>query len=255
MIKVSISPYSEIFYIEWLINKSRRDYNLVAIDQTLEGNLDLSRLDHAIRRFVSSYFVLNSHVELKPENQLFWNTNKIIYGLESLYGYSQEEIIYFLKKPFDLESGPLYRFGIYEISKNKYRLISVMHHIIIDASGADKIIEELSNYYNNENYKNSVSIEEQALKIHDFSRKLSKVIESNKKQSKVFWQNKLANASIVEFDFLKLNYNVIGKQNIKIQSNHQIPTIESKRFSFKNKILDKLTHLKRRYHITNPSYG
>ena len=40
---IPLSPYSKSFWIEYQINPKRSDYNMV-LDQTLSGDLDISRL-------------------------------------------------------------------------------------------------------------------------------------------------------------------------------------------------------------------
>ena len=75
-----VSPYSKLFYIEWQLDKDRYDHNLV-FDQNLEGNIDVSKLDKAINRFITDYVLLNSHIEERDEI-LYWRFNTKICGLE-----------------------------------------------------------------------------------------------------------------------------------------------------------------------------
>src|ERR1700733_238257 len=136
MYQILVSPYAEIFYTEWKLDPNRSNYNHVS-DQNLNGNIDILRLNNAIKRFISEYVILNSHIEDK-DGELYWVKNSEIYELEYFeHELTNKEIFLYIQKPFNLNKGGLYRFGLIKNQDNKYRLIIVLHHIIIDGSSGD----------------------------------------------------------------------------------------------------------------------
>ena len=64
MYQILVSPYAAIFYNEWKLDPNRSNYNQVS-DQNLNGNIDILRLNNAIKRWISEYVILNSHIEDK----------------------------------------------------------------------------------------------------------------------------------------------------------------------------------------------
>ncbi|MBN8523569.1 MAG: hypothetical protein J0M23_06950, partial [Rickettsiales bacterium] len=253
MYKISLSPYARIFYTEWKLNPTRSDYNIV-FDQTLEGKIEKERLNNAIKRFISHYVILNSHIQ-ESEEELYWIKNKVIHNLEYFKKkLTNKQILSCIQNPFNLKSGPLYRFMLIK-DNNIHRLIVVFHHIVLDGLSFDYFCNELSNYYNNKQYNNYPSIEEQILSISSLSKSLSEYIKLRKEESKEFWKTKLSSIEPINLSFLKSR----NKQNnslIKIDqklklSIQQLSKINELRFSFSKKTLNKLNYLA----ITPYMYG
>jgi len=246
-----LSPYHLTFYIEWKLDQNRSDYNLV-FDQNLEGLIDTLRLDNAIKRFISDYAIINSHIENK-QDKLYWVKNDSIHGLECYDGkLTNKLILSYVQESFNLETGPLYRFALIKISENKYRFIVVFHHIIIDGLTVDYLIDEISNYYNNSSYKFNTSIDEQLSKMSSLSLILMDRLESNRKQSEFFWKHKLANIEPLNLRFLKsYTKNHCLSDDCEVdKSIQQLSKINETRFSFDKNILLKLNKLKKKYLIT-----
>jgi len=147
MYKILISPYTEIFFNEWKLDQDRSDYNIVS-SQKLDGKLDIARLNSAINHFISDHVIVNSHIE-EINGKLYWKKNKSIYELDKFEDkLTQLDIISYVKKPFIINRGPLYRFGLIKNCDHGYRLIIVLHHILIDSLSVNYFFEELSKYYN-----------------------------------------------------------------------------------------------------------
>ncbi len=62
MYKVLLSSFSSIFYNEWKLDQNRTDYNMVFC-RDFEDSINIFKLKKAIRRFISDYVILNSHVK------------------------------------------------------------------------------------------------------------------------------------------------------------------------------------------------
>lgn len=241
MTQMLLSPYNKIFYIEWKLNPNRSDYNIV-FDQELNGQLDIPRLANAIRRFISEYIVLNSHVGDR-NGELYWVSNAEIYELEYIKEQLTNEVILsYIQKPFNLKQGPLYRFRLIKTCHNKYRLIIVLHHLIIDGNTTDYFIDELSSYYNNPSHKNNISIQEQLLSISKLSDKLSKKISKFKEESKTLWNEKLTNTESVDTSFLRPTTNK-NNSNLQQKTEFSISELKEIRFTFGPETLSKLKQL------------
>ena len=259
MVETLLSPYSRIFYNEWKLDQNRSDYNIV-FDQSLEGEINIQTLNKAIKRFVNDYIIFNSHIEDK-NGKIYWVKNYQIYGVEYFKNkLSNNDILKYILKPFNLESGPLYRFGLIKVDNSKYRFVIVLHHIIISGRSFNYFCNKLSSYYNDQYYKSSISsIEEQLIKISNLSNDLSKYVELKKEQSKFFWKEKLADIEPIDLTFLGLTNNQkkllttsCKKLELSIQ---ELSGIGEIRFSFDKKILSKLNKLKGKYRITPYVYG
>lgn len=82
MQNILLSPYSQIFYNEWMLNPDRSDYNIV-FDQTINGALKVKQFKLAIERFVSDHLLLNSHVQVKIEKEFYTRDNKQLFWVNN----------------------------------------------------------------------------------------------------------------------------------------------------------------------------
>lgn len=142
---IEASPYTKLFWIEYQIDPSRHDYNIV-FDQTISGPLDVKQLEKSLQCFVGDHLLVNSHL-IENERGLFWEQNPNIAVLE--YFRSGKTQTKFVANPFQLETGPLYRFGLFKGARNTYDFIAVFHHAVLDGNDFDAFINSLSTYYNN----------------------------------------------------------------------------------------------------------
>jgi len=256
MYQIPLSPYAEVFYYEWKLAQNRTDYNIV-FSQEFENEIDIIRLGNAIKRFISENIIFNSHV-INYKEKLCWIKNSKIYHVDHLDSTStNKDILSFIQKTFNLENGPLYRFGVIK-KNNKHKLIIVLHHILIDGSSFDYFSDELSNYYNDEYYQNNISIEKQLFSISKLSQSLSINIRTNKKRSKLFWKNKLFDLQPLNLNFLK---SITEKENLltipeRLElSVQELNKISEIRFSFNKQILSKLSQLIKKYNVSPFLYG
>ncbi|MBN8523502.1 MAG: AMP-binding protein, partial [Rickettsiales bacterium] len=258
MYQILLSPYSRIFYNEWKLNPNRTDYHIV-FDQELEGVLDVKRLRNAIKRLISEYVILNSHIE-KINEELYWTKNSTVRELEYFdCNLTVIEILSYVKEPFNLEKGPLYRFGLIKNGSNSFRFITILHHILIDGLTYEFFIQELSNYYNDESYKKDIPIQNQISNLIEISEKLTKRIESHIKISKSFWQQTISDTAPLSLNFLTI---VTEKDNLSTslpidseKSIQKLNKVEQIRFSFNQNILSKLNKLRLDYGISPYLYS
>lgn len=239
---VPVSPYTKTFYIEWELNKKRKDYN-VSLDQSLFGKLNKAKLNLAIQRLVSDVLVLHSHIE-NIDGECYWVKNSLENAqLLDRGKFTHEKIYADIIEPFDLNTGPVFRFLLYRVSAKHYRLVMVFHHVIVDALSLDFIVNELSKYYNNEKYKFSIPVHQQQDQLNTLYKSLQTQIEMQKPLSIAFWKKKLQNLEVLPLDFLKNSYTTELKESSYIN----ISKVSEINFNIDKNIIRKVS---RDLHLT-----
>lgn len=138
------SPYSYIFWNEYKINPLSNNYNII-INQTIEGKLDVERLRKTIQLFLKDFILFNSHINEK-EKEIYWVKNE--YEIELVYYENTSYEEDFMNHIFNLEEGPLCKFGLFKREDSKYDFIVHMHHLVIDGLSAQEFLDTISKYYN-----------------------------------------------------------------------------------------------------------
>jgi len=250
MYKIKISPYAKIFYNEWLLDPDDSHYNL-AIDQILYGDLDVSRLTAALKRYIADHVILNSHIH-DVDGEPHWVKNTSISELDYVSSsISTADLFSYVTISFDLHREPLYRFKLMRIDSKTHRLLLVFHHIALDAKSVNEgLFKTLSSYYNDKNYVAKYSLDNQVKLLTNLSNTLSAKLEQHKAKYKKFWQDNLAEVENIDLRFLKL-----CKTNPKKALTEPGNTIGEIRFSYGRAELDKLNQIRRKYLVTPYSYG
>lgn len=246
MYMLALSPYHEIFYNEWKLSPDSIKYNLV-FDQTVSSNLDIKRFKNALYRLISDYVILDSHVLL--ENQaLYWVKNTAIKIPDFFSNTTDANLaLEYAVTPFNLEQGPLYRFGVFLNNDNTYRLVLVFHHILIDGSSFNELIATVSHYYNDLYYKSTISHNQQIEQIKNTTQQLYNKIDSTCATSKYFWSETLQHTEAVDLRFIKLP---APKNNLQTLSE-----INELCFNFESNTIDELCKMTSMYGISNYFYG
>jgi len=207
MIGFSVSPYTETFWNEFLINPKSCEYNLV-VDQAINGPLDIARLENAIAKLVEEN-ILFSHVLSDSGDQLRWvpgNKSIILEQLDPSCDMSAR-----VKAPFDLRSGPLCRFMLVRHDAHHHDFIVIVHHILLDGLSGQEFIDALSHYYNHRGQqplgrKNRETIDEQNARLRQEISRLRTEFNSVD-----FWQEMLAGCQKVN-DIPKIHRNTLPGQ-------------------------------------------
>ncbi len=142
--RIPLSPYSKVFWVEHQLDPLRIDYHML-FDHELVGNVDIEQLDHALQRYFQDHVLLNSHI-VSLSGDLFWELNEHVFPMSFFDTLDQLEN--FIQQPFDLEQGPLYRYGLMKTVEESYRLVIVLHHVVIDGRAVDALMSQCSRYYN-----------------------------------------------------------------------------------------------------------
>ena len=135
-----LTSFQKIFYYEWILNPLRTDYNLVA-DWTLEGYLDIKRLNQSLIRFVNEHLLMHCNV-LSKDNELFWTERELLsqaHDILEVYSgnITEYDLLSIISKPFNIENDQLIRFVLVNYENGKYRFITIIQHIIIDGLSAN----------------------------------------------------------------------------------------------------------------------
>lgn len=243
--KIQLSPYHKIFYNEWKLHPNSSQYNIV-FDQTISQSLDIERLQVALHRFISDYFILNSHI-LEENQELYWVQNNLVNTLEYFTNIAHGQILQYVSMPFDLNYGALYRFAIFLNHDNTYRFIIVVHHILIDGVSFNFFIAEISKYYNSTTYKTKYSILTQIDNIVFTTEQLYSNLKYNHSHNQEFWHNLLSETESIDIRFLKPS-----KSSLLSDSTNNVREL---RFSFSEYVLQQLKQIKTRYKISTYFYG
>ncbi len=225
MYKIQLSPYHKIFYNEWKLDQNSSKYHLV-FDQNISSSLDIKRLRSSLKRLISDYLILNSHVN-RIDDELFWVENNQIATLDYFDGkYDQERILNFISQPFNTEENALYRFAVFSEPDGSYRFILVFHHILMDGNSFKTLISEISNYYNAPRYTAQYSLLEQETLLLESTQIYNERLEQFNLQYHDFWNKKLNDVEATDLRWAK--------------SEIDIDRIKEHRFSFTDEIMAKL---------------
>ncbi|HLX53193.1 MAG TPA: condensation domain-containing protein, partial [Aquella sp.] len=246
MYKIRLSPYHEIFYNEWKLDPSSSKYNIV-FDQIISSELDITCLKTALNKFISEYLLFNSHV-LEIDGEPYWVKNSDKNQLELFNdSYTYSQIFKYVSQPFYLNSGPLYRFAVFKEGNGNYRLVFVLHHLIIDGNGFDTFISHISSYYNSTKDSSRVSLTKQLERNIATTETLNKQAGINNKKYADFWQSKLSESEVLDLRFLR----PCAASAVTSSAN----LVKELRFSFNKTKTLQLEDVIHKYNITKYTYS
>lgn len=246
MMHVPLSPYSVVFYHEWKLNSQRSDYNIV-FDQTVSGELDRKQLSFALNQMIQDYFLLHSKVEEEDEKYCWHPVSNLTLELDYFSTPPSETVLlHYVQKPFDLRSPPFLRCALIEVKKNHFRLIMVLHHILIDGGKCDFFIDRLSQYYNQDHAQlMGPTLEEQIQKLSNLSASFEAKLLKNKANHEAFWNEELNFISRVDLRFLKPTDPLLHQKEGKI-----LNEIINYHFDFDETVIKQIRLIGRKYKIT-----
>ncbi|MEW2813285.1 condensation domain-containing protein, partial [Streptomyces massasporeus] len=134
------------------------DY-MAALAWRVEGELDRTRLDQALRRLVhrqeslrTTFPLVGAHpvqrVAARTDVTSVWrDLRDLPDALDEAVRQAGEE----LRKPFDLEEGPLFRTLVWQLDATEHLLVLAMHHIVTDGWSMSVLVRELGALYAGEN--------------------------------------------------------------------------------------------------------
>jgi amino acid adenylation domain-containing protein/non-ribosomal peptide synthase protein (TIGR01720 family) len=185
------------------------------MDQSISGSLDIHRLERAIKSVIAKYPVLHSHL-VEEGDELLWckNEGSTATGLERCDNL--QALAELAARPFDLNNGPLLRYGLCQNGKaDVYEFVLVLHHVTVDGFSTAELYAEISRAYNNEilpgNEKNDVG--DITEKCQEYRLKLNELASEN---SAEFWVNSLRNLpKINELPYMHRPDNQLSGQHVQ----------------------------------------
>ncbi len=130
------------------IEDTSTSYN-IPILLSINGNVDLDKLEKSLNTIVMKYEILRTAFEIKDGHaiQVVHNDNYI--KLQHLENASKdiEVIMQNFIKPFKLNKLPLLRLGVIKADEHKFLLAFDIHHIIADGISVELLIKELFDIY------------------------------------------------------------------------------------------------------------
>ncbi len=146
--RIPLTAIEASIVTEQKLNVQSITYNLNPIVY-FEGALSLQRLEAALQALVARHSILTAYYPL--ENGSF--VRKLRKELPKLEKCSctAESLVAEVEKrniPYDLSTGPLYRFTLFELAHQSYALLLAFHHAIMDATSFGTVLQDLVALYN-----------------------------------------------------------------------------------------------------------
>ena len=136
--------------------------------------------------FRTSFMMINDSIMQKINKSVNFSVNTFKSKSTEI-----NDLINAFPKPFDLENAPLLRVELHYLDNGKTLLLLESHHIIVDGSSLEILIDEFCRLYNNTN------IENLDIEYKDFAVWENKYLESDMvKEAENYWVNKFKDSEI-----------------------------------------------------------
>lgn len=221
----------------------------MVLDQYLEGELDIARLNQSLIRLMNEHLLINSNVQYSGDD-ICWH-HRVMIGREEQVityyseGITEEELLKEVLTSFHLEEDLLIRVYVIRYAATQYRLIYTMSHIVIDGLSYDALLRKGSCYYNDENYADSVRPAEQAILYQELSTRLTDILSVHKTEMHSFWNSRLQGVSGLDLSFLKTDKEV-SDTRLSLSEHH---------FQIEVSAMIKIKSLLRDHGLTSYIYG
>lgn len=243
--KLELTPYQVIFYYEWLKDPKRSDYNMV-MDIVLCGKLDLEKCENAFLKIVNEHLVFMSNV-VNEDDSFYWipreKTTNILHFHPNIL--TDNDIYEIIAAPFDLEKDLLARLHIIKLDKEKFRVILLFPHLVIDGLSTHEIYEKWADSYNGIDY-DTYPIDKQIKMHNELLAKFDGILSSNKREMEQFWRKHMIGLNGVDLTFLKSN--VQKEKSIQRYVSEYV-------FCYDESVFSKLLSLRHNYKITPYIFG
>ena len=186
------SAQKRIYYASKMIGDENIVYNIpgaILVDSVL----DKEKVEKCFKKIIktqssfrTSFLMLNDSIVQKINKSVNFSVNT--YENKST---EIDNLINSFPKAFDLENAPLLRVELHYLDNGKTLLLLESHHIIMDGTSLEILINEFCKLYNNENLEN-LNIE-----YKDFAVWENKYLESDMvKEAENYWVNKFKDSEI-----------------------------------------------------------
>lgn len=238
-VKIKLTPYQLIFYYEWLQNPFRSDYNIV-IDNNISGEINFEKFDGCFVKIANELFILSHNI--KNADGIYWQPRKpcesvVIFHQNSL---TDQEIYKIISAPFDLENDMYMRIHLIKLAENKYRMIFIFPHVVVDGVSTEEMWERLRKNYNDIFYESPTLIEQRILH-NKLTNYFEEILEQHQDTIQTFWQAHLKDIAGIDLAFL---------QKKQPAASIARRVIDEHLFSFDQEVYAQVKRLKYQYKIT-----
>ncbi|MBP2656774.1 MAG: amino acid adenylation domain protein, partial [Firmicutes bacterium] len=183
-----VSSAQKRMFILQQFQNSDTAYNMPAVF-TVEGGLDIERLEGALSNLVQRHETLRTSFEVIGGEPVQRIHKEVEFAIDLIPGDAKSllDITIAFVRPFDLSKAPLLRVGLVELAENKHVVLCDMHHIISDGVSRGNFIRELMSLYEGRR------LQELKIQYRDFSAWQNKfrATEAFKRQEE-YWLNVFA---------------------------------------------------------------
>jgi thioesterase domain-containing protein len=178
-------------------------YN-VHVGLWLYGHLDLAALQYSLQEVLDRHEILRTTFALDGSEliQVVSPSYSVTVRVTDFSGFPEPYPAAYafarrqVESPFDLSSGPLYRFHVLRIGPEEHVLLCAMHHIITDAWSMQVFTKELAILYEARTKGTTPSLPELTIQYGDYSEWQGRWLDSEVAQRELaFWKRTLEHAT------------------------------------------------------------
>lgn len=181
-----------VYYASKMIGEDNLVYNVpgaILINKILDKN----KVEKCFKKIIENQSAFRTYFVVEEDDVKQKIQESVEFNVKSFENKSSEikEIIKAFPKPFDLESAPLLRVELHYLDNEKTLLLLDSHHIIMDGSSLQILINDFYKLYNEESIDNlEIEYKDYAVWENDF-------IESEEiKEAENYWINKFKDSDI-----------------------------------------------------------
>jgi amino acid adenylation domain-containing protein len=186
----------------WILDQIEQNnpaYN-ISFTNRLKGFLDIEVFQTTIKILFDRHQILKSTINIKdkepvcrildiePKVELI-DLSK--FEVNKIENFIQDFIKKDLRKPFDINIGPLYKIFLFRIASDEFVFHFNVHHIVFDGWSWGIFSQEINSIYNSLINNTAVSLPSPELQYYDFSNWQLKQDEPDWKKSVDFWVEQL----------------------------------------------------------------
>jgi len=182
----------------WVIHQMEENpmaYNMMGAFQ-LKGALDVMALEKALDTLVQRHEILRTTFVLRdgePRQKIVTLLKAKILSVKAQIANPREYLERAAIKPFNLETGPLFKAELIETAPDSYILFFILHHIITDGWSIAIMVKELSVLYAAYSTGQENPLTELRIQYKDYTTWQNELLKSKAiNESKSYWHNKLS---------------------------------------------------------------
>jgi amino acid adenylation domain-containing protein len=188
----------------WLISKIHPDIPsyIIQLAYRLRGSFNREVFERSINLLFQRHHIVFSVVK-EAEGEPYFDINPVevkvpfrdftVFPEDERFNKVEDLLYKNSEKPFDLETGPLYRLFLIQTSSEEYYFVMNIHHIIFDGWSHGVLVNDLSEIYNSLIIGKEIVLEKLEFQQYDYAH-----WENNNRKSEAsiaFWKENLLDCS------------------------------------------------------------